>query len=79
MVHPLWVSCFDEPENRTEPKLPELIYLGFIVQVQFKWYYDSGWGSGSVPIVFNLNRPNNPKFNIIVYFDLAYECYNYVF
>jgi hypothetical protein len=36
MVHPLWVSCLDEPENRTEPKLPELIYLGFIVQVQFK-------------------------------------------
>jgi hypothetical protein len=28
---------------------------------------------------YNLNRPNNSKFNLVVCFDLDYECYNFVF
>jgi hypothetical protein len=30
-------------------------------------------------MVYNPNKPNNPKFNIVVYFDSDYKCYNFVF
>jgi hypothetical protein len=35
--------------------------------------------SVSVPMVYNPNRQNDSKFSTVVYFDLQYECYNFVF
>jgi hypothetical protein len=52
-----------KPENRTEPKLS--VYSGF----GFGPDNIIIRGSVSIPIVYN------PKFNIVAYFDLDYECY----
>jgi hypothetical protein len=64
------------PKNRTEPNPNNLNYrsirvLGFgfgpdkfIIRVS---------GSVSVLLIYNPNRSNNPKFNIVAYFDSNYD------
>jgi hypothetical protein len=65
-----------KPKNRTKPNPNNPNYRSIYVS-GFEFgpnkFIIRSLGSVSVLVFYNTNRPNNPKFNIVVYFDSNYD------